>query len=80
MSTKGYWATSKNRYRASAREERAYGGKTITEFFVGEKGDENSPHLWVTVIGYGKTPGERKTFAINAAKEKLALLKNHAKL
>jgi hypothetical protein len=56
------FAVSENRYRASAAERRAYGGKTVTEFLVGFVGSDAA--TWVRINGYGPTPGERKSFAI----------------
>lgn len=57
-------ASSRYRYRASAAERRAYGGNTVTEFFVYRAEDAKSPERWRIVKGYGPTPGERKTDAI----------------
>lgn len=54
---------SKERYRASAAERRRYGGATITIFWVHRAEDAKDASRWVTVTGYGKTPGERKTDA-----------------
>lgn len=63
-------AHSLNRYRASAAERRQYGGITTTEFIVTRKDTGEM----MTVMGYGKTPGERKTFAMNEARRKWNLL------
>jgi hypothetical protein len=57
-------AVSKDRYRASAEERRRYGGNTVTEFYVMYKDDERDASKWKKIFGYGKTPGERKTYAI----------------
>jgi hypothetical protein len=57
-------AISKDRYRASAEERRRYGGNTVTEFYVMYKDDERDASKWKKIFGYGKTPGERKTYAI----------------
>lgn len=57
------FAKSVNRYRASATERRLYGGSTVTEFIVGFEGSE--PAMWAKIMGYGPTPGERKTYAID---------------
>lgn len=60
-------AVSFERYRASARERRQYGGKTVTRFYVWVVGDEDRTRVVAT--GYGSTPGERKTHAIAQAKK-----------
>jgi hypothetical protein len=61
MKTK-IFAKSINRYRASASEKRAYGGSTVTEFLVGVEGSNAS--TWKKIMGYGPTPGDRKSYAI----------------
>jgi hypothetical protein len=58
------FASSRHRYRASAAERRMYGGATVTEFFVYRAEDRGDASKWKIVVGYGKTPGERKTDAI----------------
>ena len=63
MTTKVF-ASSKDRYRATAAERRAYGGSTVTDFYVWRAGDEKDASKWKVVRGYGPTPGERKTDAI----------------
>lgn len=60
-------AVSKERYRASASERRRYGGSTVTEFWVYRREDAKEPTKWHVVRGYGKTPGERKSYAIAAS-------------
>lgn len=55
-------ANSFERYRATAAERRMYGGATVTKFYVYRAGEH--PSKWLIVMGYGKTPGERKTDAI----------------
>ncbi len=54
-------AFSKHRYRASPQEKARYGGSTITQFYVRYA---DPPHETKEIMGYGKTPGERKTDAI----------------
>lgn len=54
-------AKSMERWRASARERRLYGGATVTKFAVY---DTSEPENVKYIIGYGKTPGERKSYAI----------------
>jgi len=65
-------ASSQYRYRASASERRLYGGSTVTDFFVYRREDRDDPKKWYKVRGFGKTPGERKTFAIKRAQEMAA--------
>jgi len=52
--------TSIERWRASADERRRFGGKTVTKFLAQPT---DNPKDWFEVIGYGPTPGERKTMA-----------------
>jgi len=52
---------SKNRYNGGVRIKRLYGGSTVTEFYVTINGINQS----FTATGFGKTPGERKTYAKN---------------
>lgn len=61
--------TSGERYRASAAERRAHGGSTVTLFFIEVDGAMDTGRdlprgtergMWV---GYGQTPGARKTDA-----------------
>lgn len=61
------FAVSQERWRASAAEKRAYGGSTVTKFLVGYEGSE--PATWQNIVGYGPTPGDRKTFAIDLFKK-----------
>jgi hypothetical protein len=58
-------AVSKERYRASPSEKRMYGGSTVTVFYVYRKEDAKNPSAWKVVRGYGPTPVERKTDAMN---------------
>lgn len=60
---------SKARHRASADERRRYGGSTVTEFWV--MPDEKDASTWFTVMGYGPTPGDRKTDARKRAEQEL---------
>ena len=55
------FASSQFRYRASASEKRTYGGSTVTDFLVGVEG--SNPSTWMKIRGFGRTPGERATFA-----------------
>lgn len=56
-------ATSFERYRATAAQRRLHGGRTVTRFYVYRPEDRDEPSKWVTVEGYGPTPGQRKTDA-----------------
>jgi len=57
------FASSQERWRATAEQRRLYGGKTVTRFYIGEVG--SGAETWKTVEGYGDSPGKRKTFALN---------------
>ena len=59
-------AYSVERYRASARERRFYGGKTVTIFLVEAPDRDDLDTL--KIAGYGPTPGQRKTDAIERAR------------
>jgi hypothetical protein len=54
-------AQSYERYNGGARVKRQYGSSTVTRFFVEVKGD---PSTRMQIEGFGKTPGDRKTFAV----------------
>jgi hypothetical protein len=58
-------AISMARYFGGIATKRRWGSSTITEFLVTDEQTGRS----VTVKAYGKTPGERKTFAMNRATE-----------
>ncbi len=62
-------AVSKDRYRASATERRMYGGAAVTYFYVHYADESNDPAKWRVIKGYGKTPGERKTWAMKVFTE-----------
>ncbi len=64
MAKSKLFAVSQNRYRASALERRLYGGNTVTQFLIGVEGSD--PKTWENVMGYGPTPGNRKTYALRA--------------
>jgi hypothetical protein len=55
--------TSQHRYRASASERRLWGGSTVTEFLIEDPNFEGSAR-WHKVMGYGPSPGERRTDAL----------------
>ena len=57
-------ASSFERYNGGAAIKRQFGSSTVTKFYVYRVGDEKDPNKWLIVKGYGKTPGERKTYAI----------------
>jgi len=56
-------ATSFERYNGGVRIKRLWGSSTVTRFFVHYVGDD--PAKWMKIEGYGKTPGDRKTYACN---------------
>lgn len=72
------FANSYERWRATASEKRIYGGNTVTKFLVGFEGTE--PSTWVWIVGYGPTPGERKTYAIKKFLEKSQIFPNSENL
>ena len=57
------FAHSQSRYNGGVKIKKQYGSSTVTVFLVGEEGSH--PSTWKTISGYGKTPGERKTYAKN---------------
>lgn len=57
-------ALSFERWRATARERRRYGGKTVTKFYVWTDSYDT-----LEVVGYGPTPAARKAYATKAAKK-----------
>lgn len=58
-------ATSYERYNGGARTKRMYGSSTVTRFYVHFAEDARDPSKWEEIEGYGPTPGDRKTHAIN---------------
>lgn len=63
-------ASSMYRWRATASERRLYGGATVTEFLVEDRDQPGVPGIMVK--GYGPTPGERKTYAMQQARAHFA--------
>ena len=61
------FARSFQRYNGGVRIKRLYGSSTITLFHVGIEGSD--PSTWATIEAFGKTPGERKTNALDVYKE-----------
>jgi hypothetical protein len=57
-------ASSFERYNGGLRVKRQWGSSTVTRFYVHFAEDRNDASKWEKIEGYGKTPGERKTFAI----------------
>lgn len=62
-------AFSKERYNGGIAVKRRYGSSTVTIFWVMKEEDRNNPGKWLEIKSYGKTPGERKTFALNEARK-----------
>jgi len=60
------FAVSDRRYSGGAAVKRKYGSSTITKFLIGIEGSDASS--WKAIEGYGRTPGERKTYALNEYK------------
>jgi len=58
-------AVSFERYNGGIAIKRRFGSSTITKFYVSIDGVPDSQRI---VEGYGKTPGERKTYAISSYK------------
>lgn len=56
-------ATSFSRYNGGVAVKRAYGSSTVTRFYVNYASDRGDPSKWEEIDGYGRTPGERKTYA-----------------
>lgn len=57
-------AHSISRYNGGVAIKRKHGSSTVTVFRVYREEHENSPNEWREVVGYGPTPGDRKTNAI----------------
>jgi hypothetical protein len=67
-------ASSYERYRGGAAVARRWGGAgTVTRFYVFFKEDEHDPNKWEKIEGFGPTPGDRKTFAIEEFKRRKGL-------
>jgi len=58
-------ASSTERYNGGVRIKRLWGSSTVTLFFVFYAEDRKDPAKWMKLEGYGKTPGDRKTYAMN---------------
>ena len=67
-------ASSFQRYNGGVKVKRQYGSSTVTRFYVHQAGEEGEPLKWEVIVGYGKTPGERKTFAIETYKRMKGIL------
>lgn len=65
-------ASSFQRYNGGVRVKRQYGSSTVTRFYVFFKDERDDPSKWVEIEGYGPTPGDRKTYAINRFVERKA--------
>lgn len=71
--------SSQHRYRASASERRLWGGKTVTQFLIEDPNHEGSAR-WIDVMGYGATPGERRTDALRRYARKIGVAEVVGKL
>lgn len=60
---------SESRYNGGVRVKREFGSATVTVFKI--KLTPESEYL--TIEGKGRTPGDRRTAALNAARAKAAL-------
>jgi len=54
---------SMQRYNGGIAIKRKYGSSTVTRFYVMFAEDEKDAARWEVIEGYGKTPGERATYA-----------------
>jgi hypothetical protein len=61
-------ASSYERYNGGVKVKRQYGSSTVTIFLVYKEEDKDNPSAWELVKGFGASPGERKTYAINVWK------------
>ena len=59
-------AISYERYNGGMHVKRLHGSSTVTRFFVYPASEAHNPAAWARVEGLGKTPGERKSYAIRA--------------
>ncbi len=62
-------ASSFERYNGGVKVKRKWGSSTVTRFYVYKQKDKGDANKWKIVEAYGKTPGERKTYAINVFKK-----------
>jgi hypothetical protein len=68
------FAASQDRYNGGARVKREHGSSTVTRFLVGVDG--SPADTWVRIEGYGKTPGDRKTYALNEYRQRYGSAKD----
>ena len=61
-------ATSYERYNGGIAVKRKYGSSTVTRFMI-DCVQSDGTATCVIFDGYGKTPGERKTYAMNEARK-----------
>ena len=66
-------AHSYERYNGGVRMKRLHGSSTVTRFYVFFTSDRADPNKWMSIDAYGKTPGDRKTYAINEFKKSKGL-------
>lgn len=70
-------AFSKERYNGGVRVKRRFGSSTVTIFWVHPEGAPAKD--WEEIAGYGPTPRDRKTYAINKYLEMHSGAKEEAK-
>jgi hypothetical protein len=64
-------AISFRRYNGGVRVKRQWGSSTVTVFYVFFEDVREQPSQWHEIEGFGRTPGERKTYAMQRFVEKV---------
>ena len=64
-------AHSFERFNGGIAVKRAFGSSTVTRFYVYRPEDAKDASKWLIVTAKGRTPGERKTTAIETARAML---------
>lgn len=57
-------ASSYERHNGGVKVKRQYGSSTVTRFYVYDEKDANDPSKWIKIETKGRTPGDRKSLAI----------------
>jgi hypothetical protein len=73
-------ASSFERYNGGVKTKRRWGSSTITRFYVRWESDAHNASAWEIIEGYGPTPGDRKTYAIQRFLEKRGFTPNGTSL